>query len=96
MDNRPLTLRQLRKTYGLSYERVRRMVRLPNFPIVEGVVFPKDFDDWRKEYYRNQHIVSVPPPDVDHKAGGSVLRSGLLASVRQGQALQLGAALLFL
>ena len=93
MDNRPLTLRQLQKTYGLSYERVRRLVRLPGFPILEGVVFPKDFDEWRKEYYRNQHTASAPQPDAGHKGGESVLRSGLPVFARLGLAHQLGEAL---
>lgn len=93
MENRAMSLREVQRAYGLSYERIRRMTKLPGFPIVEGVVFPKDFDDWRKEYYRSQHTASTPPPDGGHKAGGSALMSGSQAFVRLGLAHQLAEVL---
>ena len=96
MDNRAVSLRQLQRIYGLSYGKIRKLVKLPGFPIVEGVAFPRDFDDWRREYYRSQHTVSAPPPDGGRKAGGSVLTSGLLAFVRLGLAHQLAEVLLLL
>lgn len=93
MNNRAKSLREIQRMYGLSYERVRRLVRLPGFPLIEGVVFPKDFDEWRKEYYRNQHIASVPPPDGDHKAGESIPMSGLRVFAHLGLAHQLAEVL---
>lgn len=93
MDNRAKSLRAIQRLYGLSYGRIKKMARLPGFPLVEGVVFPKDFDEWRKEYYRSQHTASAPQPDGGHKADESVLRSGLLVALHLGLAHQLGEVL---
>ena len=93
MDNRAVSLRQLQRIYGLSYGKIRKLVKLPGFPIVEGVVFPKDFDEWRKEHYRSQHTASALQLDAGRKAGESVLRSGLLAFLHLGLAHQLGEVL---
>ena len=94
MDNFAKSLRQIQKMYGLSYSRLKRMSTLPGFPLVEGVVFPKDFDDWRREYYRNQHIASIPPPDAGRKGGESAPSCDLRAFLHLVTALQLAEALL--
>lgn len=83
----------MQTVYGLSYGRIRKLIKLPGFPIVGGVVFPKDFDQWRQAYFRSQHTASIPQPDAGRKGDVSALMSGLLTFLRLGLAHQLGEVL---
>ena len=57
-----MSLREVQALYGLSYSRIRRMIKLPGFPLIEGVVFQQDFDEWRREYYGNASgIILITP-----------------------------------
>ena len=76
MKNRALTLRELQAEHGLSYMRLRRLARLPRFPLIEGVVFEKDFDEWRREHYRNRHTGEALQLDAGRTADGSARSSG--------------------
>lgn len=89
MKNRALTLRELQAQYGLSYMRLRRMARLPGFPLIEGVVFEKDFDEWRREYYRSQHTGGAPQLDAGRRADELAHSNGSRAFGHLGLGLQL-------
>jgi hypothetical protein len=89
MKNRALTLRELQAEYGLSYMRLRRLARLPGFPLIEGVVFEKDFDDWRKEYFRSRHTGEAPQLDAGRKVDELTRSSGSPAFGHLVQGLQL-------
>jgi hypothetical protein len=89
MKNRALTLRELQAEYGLSYMRLRRLARLPGFPLIEGVVFEKDFDEWRREHYRSRHTGEAPQLDAGRTAGESARWSGSQAFVHLALGLQL-------
>lgn len=65
------------------------MTKLPGFPLIEGVVFEKDFDEWRREYYRNRHTGEAPQLDVGRTADGSARSSGSPAFGHLVQGLQL-------
>ena len=84
-----MSLRRLQLLYGLSYGKLKKLTRMPGFPLIEGVVFPQDFDNWRKEYFQRQRTA-----DAGHKAGGLTLTSGLLAFLHLVTELQLGEVLL--
>ena len=87
--NKAMSLRQLQAEYGLSYSRIRKMIRLPGFPIVEGVVFRKDFDDWRKEYYRSRHTGEAPQLDAGRRVDELAHSNGSRAFGHLAQGLQL-------
>ena len=89
MKNRALTLRELQAEYGLSYMRLRRMTRLPGFPLIEGVVFEKDFDEWRREHYRSRHTGEAPQLDAGRRVDESAHSNGSQAFVHLALGLQL-------
>ena len=89
MKNRALTLRELQAEYGLSYMRLRRLTRLPGFPLIEGVVFQRDFDEWRREHYRSQHTGEAPQLDAGRRVDELAHSNGSRAFGHLGLGLQL-------
>jgi hypothetical protein len=87
--NRAMSLREVQAFYGLSYSRVRRMIRLPGFPLIEGVVFQGDFDEWRREYYRNPRTGEALQLDAGRRVGELARSSGSQAFVHLALALPL-------
>lgn len=45
---------------GVSYSIARKWFRLPGFPVIQGVVFWKDFVKWREKQREPEDTPSVP------------------------------------
>src|SRR5437870_10886154 len=46
---------------GVSYSTARSWFHLPGFPVIHGVIFWKDFVQWRAEHYGLDHPM-IPEP----------------------------------
>ena len=70
------------------------MIKLPGFPLIEGVVFERDFDEWRREYYRSRRTGEAPQLDAGRRDDESARSSGSPAFGHLVQGLQLFSFLL--
>ena len=60
-DGAALSLKELAVAKGMSYDTVRKLARLSDFPVMEGKVFGADFDLWRQMRLGLVPVVGASP-----------------------------------
>lgn len=67
----PVTLKQMAVALELGYSTVRQYAKMSGFPMLKGVVFPRQFDRWIGECFKSQSAGATEKPVC---TGGEMVR----------------------